>query len=421
MGRLLYHIFIALYPWVARGMAAFNPKAKKWVDGRRQLFARLRSRFANEQRPVIWIHCASLGEFEQGRPVMEALKTAYPGHALLLTFFSPSGYEIQKSYAHADAVFYLPMDSAGHARRFLDITRPVMVIFVKYEFWFYYLRETKKRQIPLLLVSAVFRKEQPFFKPYGHFHRQMLHCFTHLFVQTEQAAALLAQIGIQPVTISGDTRFDRVLQIAHGFSEVPGINEFCAGRPVLVAGSTWTDDDEELDHYANTHTAMRFIIAPHDIAEDRLRECERLYKHAIRYSTYLQLLQSKVPVDAVNTLIIDNIGMLSRLYAYATVCFVGGGFGGDGIHNILEAAVYRKPVVFGPVYDKYIEGVEMVEAGGAFSIEDALELEKILDRLFADTAFYQGAAAAAGDYVQQKAGATGRITRYIQENRLLTS
>ena len=421
MGRLLYNLFILLYPLAARCIASFNPKARKWVKGRQQVFSRLQQRFAAEQRPVIWVHCASLGEFEQGRPVMEALKQVYPQHALLLTFFSPSGYEVQKNYPHADAIFYLPMDSAAHARRFLDITRPALVVFVKYEFWFYYLKETRKRNIPLLLVSAIFREDQPFFKKYGHFHRQMLQCFTHLFVQTADAASLLKKINIQPVTISGDTRFDRVLQIAQGFTEIPGIAAFCNNKPVLVAGSTWTEDDEELDHYVNTHEATRFIIAPHDISEERLRECERLYKHSVRYSTYLQLLQSHVPVEAVNTLIIDNIGMLSRLYAYASICFIGGGFGGDGIHNILEAAVYHKPVVCGPVYDKYIEGVEMLEAGGAFSIPDALELEKILDRLFTDTSFYQGAAVAAGRYVQQKTGATTGIIRYIQENRLLTS
>lgn len=421
MGQLLYHLFIRLYPLMARLAALFNPKAAKWVKGRAGIFQQLQQAFAAEKRPVVWVHCASLGEFEQGRPLIEALKQTHAHCAVLLTFFSPSGYEVQKNYAQADYVFYLPMDGPRNAARFLSIARPRLILFIKYEFWFYYLKEAFKRQLPLLLVSGIFRDDQPFFKWYGGFHRGMLRYFSHFFVQTPRAAALLNSAGISQVTVSGDTRFDRVLQIAQGFTDIPAIAGFCAGKTVFVAGSTWTDDDEELDHYVNLHEDYRFIIAPHDIGEERLLECERLYKHAVRYSTYLGLLQSGVPVDAINTLIIDNIGMLSRLYHYATVCYVGGGFGGDGIHNILEAAVYYKPVVFGPVYDKYIEGVEMIEAGGAFSVADALELEAVFDRLVSDAACYGPAADAAGNYVAQKTGATATVLRYIQEKRLLTN
>lgn len=421
MGQLLYTIFVRLYPLLAKLLALFNPKARKWVAGRKQWLPRLREAFAKEKRPVIWVHCASLGEFEQGRPVIESLKKSYPQYAVLLTFFSPSGYEVQRQYAQADYIFYLPMDSAANAARFFDITQPRLVLFIKYEFWYHYLHTAAKRNIPLLLVSGIFRENQPFFQWYGRFHRRMLQCFTHFFVQTPAAAGLLKRAGIQAVTVSGDTRFDRVLQIAQHNTDVPGISGFCGNSKVVVAGSTWTDDDEELDHYVNTHTDTRFIIAPHDIGEERLRECEQLYKHAVRYSTYLELLQDEVPVGAVNTLIIDNIGMLSRLYQYATVCYVGGGFGGDGIHNILEAAVYYKPVVFGPVYDKYIEGVEMIEAGGAVSVPDALHLEKTLDELLTGNGQYERTSAAAGSYVAQKAGATARVMRYIQEKRLLTS
>ncbi|RFM28670.1 3-deoxy-D-manno-octulosonic acid transferase [Deminuibacter soli] len=422
MGQLLYTIFTRLYPLFARLLGLFNPKAAKWVAGRNRVFNRLQQAFAAEKRPVIWVHCASLGEFEQGRPVMEALKQSHPQCAVLLTFFSPSGYEVQQHYAQADYVYYLPMDSPRNAARFLAITRPVLILFIKYEFWYYYLQAARKQQVPLLLVSGMFREQQPFFKWYGSFHRSMLGCFTHFFVQTPAAAGLLKHIGVTNVTVSGDTRFDRVLQIAQRPRHIDGIEDFCGGLPVLVAGSTWTDDDEELDHYVNTHPGSRFIIAPHDIGEARLRECEQLYKHAIRYSAYLALLQKGESAAAgTNTLIIDNIGMLSRLYQYATICYVGGGFGGDGIHNILEAAVYHKPVVFGPVYDKYIEGVEMIEAGGALSVPDALHLEAAFERLLSDQQFYNETATAAGEYVASKAGATGMVLQYVQEKRLLTS
>lgn len=420
---LLYRLFIWLYPIIARLMGLGNAKARLWVAGRKKLFEQLSSAFYKNPHPVIWIHCASLGEFEQGLPVLEGLKKSYPRHQILLTFFSPSGYEVRKNYPGANHIFYLPMDSPGHAERFLDIVQPSLVIFIKYEFWFYYLKEIRNRDIPLLLVSGIFRADQPFFKWYGSLHRKMLTAFSWLLVQNETAAQLLQSIGqTNNVIISGDTRFDRVITIAERFEQIPVIETFSGSYPTVVAGSTWTEDDEELNHFANSRPETRWIIAPHVIEAERLEECLQLYKHSMLFSAYEDALAKKEPIPAdLNVLIIDNMGMLSRLYHYATIAYVGGGFGDDGIHNILEAAVYRIPVVFGPVYDKYAEAEEMIDQGGAFVIEDALELEKLLQELLQKKEMYTIAARAAGNYVKTKAGATEKVLQVIQEKRLLTS
>lgn len=419
--RFFYRIFTWLYPKAAWLLSFYNPKARLWVTGRRNQFRKLASFFHmnRQQSEVVWMHCSSLGEFEQGRPILEAIKKKYPDHILLLTFFSPSGFEVRKNYEGANYICYLPMDRPYNANRFLNIVQPSLVLFVKYEFWFYYLDEIKQRNIPLLLVSGIFRNDQPFFKWYGGFHQNMLRCFTHLFVQNEESLELLKQIELDQLSsISGDTRFDRVLQIAAGFESIPVIDLFCGDQKVIVAGSTWTEDDEALDHFANHNTHIRFIIAPHDIDEDRLKECEQLYKHSVRYSTLA--LSNTIP-EHCNVLIMDNMGMLSKLYHYATIAFIGGGFGDDGIHNALEAAVFSKPVVFGPVYDKYSEAIDLVETGAAYSVEDALELEATLNQLLTDDSLQRSSGMAAGNYVQEMAGASEKIMRYIQEKRLLTN
>jgi 3-deoxy-D-manno-octulosonic-acid transferase len=420
---LIYRMFILLYPKLAWLLGFSNQKARLWINGRRGIFKKLSATFHKNTAPVIWMHCASLGEFEQGLPVLEGLKSQYPGYRILLTFFSPSGYEIKKNYPGVDHVFYLPMDSPSNANRFFNIVQPSLVLFVKYEFWYYYLQEAKQRNIPLVLISGIFRKDQLFFKWYGSANREMLSFFSYLFVQNQSSAALLESIGYtEQVMISGDTRFDRVLSIAGNFTPIATIEHFCKNKTTVVAGSTWTEDDEELDHYANTNPAIKFIIAPHDIEEERLQECLSLYKHAMLYSAYEKALQSGTTIpDNINVLIIDNMGMLSRLYHYATICYVGGGFGDDGIHNILEAAVYGKPVLFGPVYDKYFEAEGLLDEGGAYTIDDALQLENLLKELLANQAFYESAAQAAGQYVRDNAGATAKAMKYIQENRLLIS
>jgi 3-deoxy-D-manno-octulosonic-acid transferase len=400
------------------------------------------SAFADE--PVVWMHCSSLGEFEQGRPVIEALRRATPGTRVVLTFFSPSGYRTKKDYSGADHIFYLPLDSPGNARRFIDLVKPSLVLWVKYDFWYYFLVELKKRNIPTLLVSGVFRPDQPFFRWYGRLHRYMLECFTHLFVQTESSRILLMRLKVtHNVTVSGDTRFDRVIEIAEAGEALPAVDEFCSGQPVIVAGSTWEEDEEEIDHYANSHPEIRFIVAPHEISEDRLAEVERLFRHCVRYSLWVRNAGSRGVAGArgvgsggpgvgvagatrarpgwpePNVLLIDNIGMLSRLYRYAGVAYVGGGFGADGVHNVLEAAVYGKPVVYGPVIEKYIEAVELTESGGGIIIDSAVEAEKVFDRLLHSDHEREEMGKASRDYVHSRKGATARILSYIFAQKIL--
>jgi 3-deoxy-D-manno-octulosonic-acid transferase len=424
-----YNIFLLVYNAVIRIAALFNPKAKLWLSGRKGGVAGLKFKVQGSEvgapnlKPqtsnlkLIWMHCASLGEFEQGRPLLEMIRRQYPDTRILLTFFSPSGYEVRKNYPGADHVAYLPMDSKKTAREFLDIIQPSLVLWVKYEYWYYFLVELKKRSVPTLLVSGIFRDDQPFFKWYGRLHRYMLESFSHFFVQTTDSKALLEKIGFaKNVTVSGDTRFDRVIEIAEQFIAIPLVDNFCGTHPVIVAGSTWTEDEEELDHYANTNQHIRFIIAPHEVHEEHIKQIERLFKNTIRYSQ----LEAAGNADNKNVLIIDNVGMLSKLYKYATITYVGGGFGDDGVHNVLEAAVFGKPVVFGPEYDKYVEAEELVDAGGGFPIENALELEQKLNSLLNDQAQYEASCVAARNYVYSKKGATESILQYVQEKRLLT-
>ena len=412
--KLIYNIFIWLYPIVARLISGQNEKAKLWVEGRKDIFEKLEAAFENNTAKVIWIHCSSLGEFEQGRPVMEAIKAKNPSAKILLTFFSPSGYEIRKNYDGADWIFYLPMDSAINANRFFNIVKPNLIIFVKYEFWFYYLQQAKIRNVKTILISGIFRSSQPFFKWYGNFNRETLKFFSWLFVQNSISVELLKGIGIENnVTISGDTRFDRVITIANQFEPLPRIEKFIGNsHQVVVAGSTWLEDDEELHHYTINHPEIKFIIAPHDIQRSRIKECTKLYPAAVTYSQVKEISNPE-KIDS-NVLIIDNIGMLSKLYHYATICYVGGGFGGDGVHNVLEAAVYGKPVVFGEEYSKYREAVELVDTEGAFSVKNTLELEIILNNLLSDNQFYTRTSKIAGEYVKSNAGATEVILQYLK-------
>jgi 3-deoxy-D-manno-octulosonic-acid transferase len=416
----LYRIFIGIYPIAARILGFVNPKAKQWHTGRKEILTQIAAALSANTKPVIWMHCASLGEFEQGRPVLEGLRKQYPNYSILLTFFSPSGYEVHKNYAGADYVFYLPMDSAGNASKFLKITNPSIAIFVKYEFWHYYLTQLKKLQIPTILIAGIFRKDQLFFKWYGSFYKKLLSCFTAFFVQDKSSQSLMHSIGINnEVHIGGDTRFDRVIEIAEAFTPIDPIAHFCNNHLVLVAGSTWFQDDETIAHFEKVNPNIKFIIAPHDITNQRLQNCLSLYKNAVLFSDYVKGFNT-APQN-VNTLIIDNVGMLSKLYHYASVTFIGGGFGADGIHNCLEAAVHYKPVLFGPVYDKYIEAAGLVHAGGAISIEDALDFEAVANKLFSNEADRIKMGQHAGDFVHAHKGASAKIIHYIQENRLLTS
>ncbi len=416
MFLFLYNIAVGAFTLGIRIAALWNTKARLAIRGRRNLFQLVDDALRHNDKPVIWMHAASLGEFEQGRFLLERIKEQYPDHCFVVTFFSPSGYEAVKGYKGADYIFYLPFPLARQSKRFITLINPKLVLWIKYDYWYHYLTFLKKRNIPVLLISAIFHRHHPFFKWYGSLYRKMLGCFTWLFVQTPESAARLADIGFNNnITVSGDTRFDRVIDIAHQHLPITKVETFIGDHKVIVAGSTWPEDEEELDHFANTHKDIRFIIAPHQVDEEHIKDIERLFRFSIRYSQ----LKDK-PNENINTLIIDNIGMLSRLYRYATIAYVGGGFGNDGIHNILEAAVYSKPVVFGPVFNKYNEAIDLLEEGGAFTINNALELEKTLNNLLSDSILYKQTCEAAGKYIHQHAGATQAIMQYIQEKRLLT-
>ena len=380
------------------------------------------------------MHCASLGEFEQGRQLIEEIRKKYPNHILVITFFSPSGYEIVKNFTGADHIFYLPADSAVNAKKFVELINPKLVIWVKYEYWYYHLHVLKKRNIPAILISGSFRKDQPFFKWYGKFWREMLSCFTFYFVQNESSKKLLENIDLDNVIVSGDTRLDRAITVAGNFEEVLFIKEFCGNNKVIVAGSTWEDDEAELVHYAKTNSHIKFIIAPHEVDKENLNDVKKSFAGSIFYSEWISIVkrESSNVKDGVsshvstisfpgNCLIIDNIGMLSRLYKYAHIAYVGGGFGDDGLHNILEAAVFGKAVIFGPEIEKNFEAQELIECGGGITIGNALELEKTLTHLFKNEEEITSRGLAAKNYVYNKAGATKKIMEYIQVNRLLTN
>ncbi|MEO8404278.1 MAG: glycosyltransferase N-terminal domain-containing protein, partial [Chitinophagaceae bacterium] len=370
------------------------------------------------QQKVIWMHCASLGEFEQGRPLLERLKIQYPDYKFLLTFFSPSGYEVRKDYKGADWIFYLPMDGAKNARRFLEIINPSLVIFVKYEFWYYYLKKIKYRNIPLLLVSALFWKEMSFFKWYGGLQRKMLSRFDHLFLQDEASKKLIDDIGYSAITsISGDTRFDRVIEIAEKAEPIPVIEQFIDGNKTIIAGSTWSEDEAVLKQTMETinDPSLKLIIAPHEINEKHLASIKEFFPTSVRLSQHLTFnIQPSTP----NILIIDNIGLLSRLYQYAWVTYIGGGFG-KGIHNTLEAAVYGKPVIFGPTFHKFKEAADLIKNGGAITISNAEDCIKVVKELLENPEKQAASATASGKYVNARRGASAKIIQYIQEKRLL--
>ena len=419
--NLLYNLFLVIYSSGIHLASLWNKKARHWVKGRKNFFENLKATYKISAQKKIWMHCSSLGEFEQGRPVLKKIIEEYPEVSIVITFFSPSGLEIIKHDKEFRNVYYMPMDSSSNARRLLDILQPDIVLWVKYEYWYYYLQEIKKRNIPLLLISGVYIPNQVFFKWYGNFYRKMLDCFSHFFVQNisskEQLQKLVAN---EKITFSGDTRCDRVINIAENFIEVPGIQDFCGNNKVIVAGSTWEDDEAEWTHFVKTHPEIKFIIAPHEVDKENLNDVKKEFYNSIFYSEWIAINKTNGNSDPkINCVIIDNIGMLSRLYKYATITYVGGGFGYNGLHNILEAAVYGKPVIFGPEYEKNFEAEEMIESTGAISIESAIELEKIVNNLLNKPEEIESRGNAAKNYIYNNAGASQKIINYIQLNRLL--
>ncbi len=397
----------------------FNHKAKLWLDGRRNQHIKI----APQNGQTVWMHCASLGEFEQGRPLLEQLKKNNADLKIVLTFFSSSGYEPCKDYKGADYIFYLPMDNIIAAKKFITAINPSLVLWVKYEYWHYYLQELKKRNIPVLLISGIFIPIQPFFKWYGGIWKKMLECFEYLFVQNEASKNMLQIIGFtKKIEISGDTRFDRVVTVAQQQLNNPVIAAFCNNAKVIVAGSTWEDDEIILAAYADeTHHLLKLIIVPHELDAAHLSEVKKTFKQSVFYTEVEKdpaLLQN---IQNYKVLIVDTIGMLSRLYSFGFINYVGGGFTNDGIHNILEAAVWGKPVIIGENYENYFEAVDLIGSGAAESISNTNEIKEVIEDWCSDNLYYAESAAAAKAYVFKNAGATEKIINYIQENRLLTN
>jgi 3-deoxy-D-manno-octulosonic-acid transferase len=409
--KWLYTLGLGGYRTALTLAAPLHTKAKKMLEGRQQLLPRIRAAMQGNTAPVLWFHCASLGEFEQGRPVIEALRQEYPHHKIFLTFFSPSGYEIRKNYAGADWIFYLPLDSAANAKAFMDAVKPRLAVFVKYEFWHFYLQELSKRSIPSLLISAIFRPNQLFFKPHGSFYRQMLGYFSHLFVQNEESAMLLRGIGVQHVSVAGDTRFDRVLSISKQAKEIPLAKAFAGSSPVMVVGSSWPTDVEVLAPLVQQYRGkVKFIIAPHETDEGGLQQTEKiLLVKTVRFT-------KTTPQDAAaaDVLLVDTIGLLSSLYALGSWAYVGGSFG-KGLHNTLEAAVWGMPVFFGNRnYLKFAEARDLNALDAAYAVADSAELLSIFGVLFDNEQRRKAAGGAAASYVAKQAGATEKIIQYCK-------
>lgn len=411
--RNLYNIGIRLYGFSIFMAGFFNTKAAKWKSGRKDIFIKLKKVMQGSKQPLAWFHCASLGEFEQGRPLIEAFRNTFPEYKILLTFFSPSGYEVRKDYAVADYIFYLPLDTPFNAKRFIEITKPSVAIFVKYEFWFNYLNELNARKIPTFLVSAKFRAEQYFFKSTGAWFRKSLHFYHTLFVQDKNSETLLKTIGVNNVIVCGDTRFDRVLNISHQPFSDSVTEQFKNGQLLWLCGSTWEEDEKLIfpvfEKIRQSQRGIKLLIAPHDVGEARIKSILGKYPGAVRYLESLK--ESKALADVM---IIDKIGLLSYLYRSADIAYVGGGFG-KGIHNLTEAAVYGIPVIFGPNHQKFNEAQELLKRGGGFSISTAEELEKIMLRLLAEPGYRKSAGEAGAVYILSGQGSTGRIITELEK------
>jgi 3-deoxy-D-manno-octulosonic-acid transferase len=401
---IIYNIGIKLYYFFAIIASLVNTKAKAWVNGRKaqKVIALPKS---------IWFHFASLGEFEQGRPVLEAVKTQYPDQKIVITFFSPSGYEIRKNTPLADAVYYLPLDTAQNAQQFINTIKPAAVIFTKYEYWYHYFNELHKQQIPLYVISAIFRPKQIFFKWYGSLHRNMLTKVTRFFVQDEASKQLLSSIGISNVQVSGDTRFDRVYANAQQPKTLPVIAEFKNNQSVFIAGSTWPADEELLVSLIDQYPNWKFIFAPHEIPEDKVSKLISLLPagKAIRFS---QIPVLSTPLLTYQVLVIDNIGMLSSLYQYGEIAYIGGGFG-VGIHNTLEAAAFGLPVIFGPNYSRFKEARDLVALQAGFSIANEQQLQETADKLITAGEYRHKASTVAKQFVNESKGATEIIMSNI--------
>ena len=405
---LLYNICIPLYAQAIKFVSLWNKKAKQWVEGRKGIFEQMARRIDKSDK-VLWLHVASLGEFEQGRPIIEQVRKEHPEYKILVTFFSPSGYEIRKNYDGADYIFYLPIDTPRNVKRFLDIAHPEIAIFVKYEFWLNYLNELKARNIRTFVISAIFRQDSIFFKWYGSRWRQALDSYEQLFVQNDESRQLLNKIGFDNVIIAGDTRFDRVAAIAKAAKRVDIVERFKGESRLFVAGSTWGPDEDILQELINDNPQVKFVVAPHEMEEERINKIiETTRGGAVRYTA----CNEQSTFDNVQVLILDTIGILSSVYGYASWSYIGGGFG-VGIHNTLEAATFGLPIAFGPNYKKFKEARDMVALGAATKVESAAELRDWFTPLRDDEEHLKRVSTTAKDYTSKNQGATSLIMKIV--------
>lgn len=410
---IFYSFAIFLYALIVRIISPFHKKARKMIVGHKETYNILRSK-TDPNAEYVWFHAASLGEFEQGRPIIEAIKKDYPQYKILLTFFSPSGYDVRKDYPLADIVCYLPFDKKRNVKKFLGIIQPKMAIFIKYEFWYNFLNQLHKKNIPSYIVSAIFRKNQIFFRWYGKGMQRVLKLYTSLFVQDENSAQLLEKIGISKnVQICGDTRFDRVIDICKQAKDIEIAEVFAKkaaenNQTILVAGSSWPKDEDVFIPYFNTTTDLKLIIAPHEIHESHLKYIEsNLKRPSIRYSQ-----ASSDNISNYDCIILDSFGMLSSIYRYGQIAYVGGGFG-VGIHNVVEPAVYSMPVIFGPNFKKFIEAIGLIEQGGGYSVDNFDTFRGLMDEFLQYPETLQTAGQHAGNYVQSKSGAVERVIKEL--------
>ena len=400
---MIYNLGIHIYQLGIRLAGLFSDKPAKMVKGHREAYDLLKSKIDRNAR-YIWFHAASLGEFEQGRPLIERIRQEYPQYKILQTFFSPSGYEVRKNYEGADIVCYLPMDTPGNAKKFINLVNPCMVFFVKYEFWKNYLNILYNKGVPVYSVSSIFRPNQIFFRWYGKGYQQVLKTFEHLFVQNEESKKLLATIGVMNTTVVGDTRFDRVLDICAAAKQLPLVQKFKGDALTFVAGSSWGPDEDIFIKYFNAHPEMKLIIAPHVVNDSHMKEIvSKLQRPCIRYTQ-----ATEENVQQADCLIIDCYGLLSSIYRYGEISYIGGGFG-VGIHNVLEAAVYGIPVIFGPNNKKFREAQHLLANKGGFEVNGYEDFEVLMDKFLTDEAYLQASGQAAGDYVKNNSGAMEKI------------
>lgn len=409
----VYQIGIYAYYTFIVFASLFNQKAKLWIVGRRAQKNILKTKLPDAKR--IWFHFASLGEFEQGRSVLEQVHQSYPDHKIIISFFSPSGYEIRKNYALAEKVYYLPLDTPYNAKQFLDHINPTLIFFTKYEYWFHYFNEAHKRNIPLFVISSIFRVNQLFFKSYGSFQRKILRLVKHFFVQNEKSKTLLETIGIKNVSIAGDTRFDRVYEHSLNPAKDECIEKFSKDSSIFVAGSTWPKDEELIFNYYKTNSKFKFIIVPHEVNSSTKNSLLNLFgDDAFLYSEY----KNKDLPQGKRVLIVDTIGLLNSIYKIAKYTYIGGGFG-VGIHNTLEAAAYGMPIFFGPNYHKFSEAKDLIRIGSAYSITSSTDLEQLISNFENDENNYSSTSKNAKEYVYTQKGATKIILEYIRENKFL--